>query len=347
MAMVDMAAMKTQGWVLVVSLLLRAASAEAGPRLDQVCPVDWRAVPLIEAVRALAEQLDVPYILDATVDEEALARPVRLSAQHLDGRQAFRWTVRAAGLDAVLVDGAMMIARPDRLPGSWRAVGVVTGAAPSDPGSGPASATQAAGTGDARWAEAWRRQADLAWADAPLSRLVRDVSDRFGVDLVFHAQILEDQPLVRFEGRQVDLAAVIRGLEERLDAVGRYEDGVLWVRPVSSATTPPVTATISPSPSPLAPGSEVSVLSRPVRLTAEPATPVDLGQVFQRATGLQCRVGPPAQAQVPFLSAQGTLLEVLEAGRMLAGWNWKISPSDEPEKLILLIRTEGSGRSVP
>ena len=36
-----------------------AAAAGAGP-LEATCPVDWRAVPLIEAVRDLAHRLDVP-----------------------------------------------------------------------------------------------------------------------------------------------------------------------------------------------------------------------------------------------------------------------------------------------
>ena len=94
-------------------------STQAAGSLDalaQPCPIDWRATRLSDAIRQMSERLGVPYVVDSSVTDAILERPVRLAATHLSGRQAFRWTVRVADLDAILVNGAMLIAEPERLP---------------------------------------------------------------------------------------------------------------------------------------------------------------------------------------------------------------------------------------
>jgi len=130
-------------WCVLVAGLPMAGAAGS---LDAPCPIDWRAVSLGQAVRELAKRVGMPYILDPSVTEEVLDRPVRLTAAHLDGRGAFRWTVRAAGMEVAFVEDTVIIARPDRLPVLWR-----TGPEPGEP------------------AAAASRRATLKWVDAPLS----------------------------------------------------------------------------------------------------------------------------------------------------------------------------------
>jgi hypothetical protein len=313
--------------------------------LTERCPIDWRAVPLAQAVRELADRLEVAYILDASVSEEMMAKPVRLTARHLSGRQAFRWTARSAGLDAVVVDGVVMIGQAERFPRVWRLAGEISGG--PNAGSVPHSGLADSPDGMSRWREVCSRRVDLTWADAPLSRVAKDTSERFGMDLVFHPQILEDQPLVRLEGEGLDWNAVGKALAEQLDAVSEYDDGVIRVEPRGTAASRPAPPPSGSGAAALAPRDNSSVLFRPVEMAFAGGSGQRLGETLRSAVGINCRVEVPGDARVGAISVRGGLLEFLEAARILDGWEWKITGGSESDGPILLIRAGGSGRSVP
>lgn len=312
--------------------------------LEAVFPVDWRAVPMIEAVRDLARRLDVPYILDASVTDEMTARPVRLSATHLNGRQAFRWTVRAVGLDAVLVDGAMMIAPPDRLPASWRLAGTLSNLATSRPAD--LEDGGAGNSADLRWRAVLSAHADLAWVDSPLSRVTKDLSDQCAVDVIFHSRILADQPLVRLAGRGLTWSAVAKALEEQLDVTTRFDDGAIWVEPRSSAASRPALPG-EPGTAALEPVNGTSVLSALVEIILVDAEAGKIQETLRKAAGINCRVDGPAGTKVESMTARGRLIEVLEGARLLEGWEWELGNPDEMGRPILLIHMKASGRFVP
>lgn len=327
----------------------RAQDSEA---LEAVCPIDWRAVPLAEAVRELAGRLGTPYILDTSVTDEMMGRRVRLAAKHINGRQAFRWTVRGAGLDAVLVEGAMMIAVPERLPSSWRATGTVSGKASGHSVARPQTADpplhdsrseeQPAGNED-RWA----RRKEPAWVDVPLSRVQKDICDWFEVDVIFHPRLLEDQPLIRLEGKAVDLTELLGALDERLNTRSEYEDGVIWVQPREVAASQPVRPTGEPDESALVAGDHISVLSKTVEIAFPGGGPGLLAEVLSRDAGLACRVEAAEEVRLPAMSGRGRLAELLDAVRLLEGVEWRLSREEGNSGTFLLILTYGSGRSVP
>lgn len=330
------AAMMRYPVAVAVCLCGLAVGPAAGNNpLSESCPIEWRGVPLAQAVGELAERLGVPYILDPSVSDEMMARPVRLAAVHLDGRQAFRWTVRSAGLDAVWVEGAMMIALPDRLPHNWKLTGVAGGSVRSDGSRATANLN--------RWEVAQARRAALQWKDAPLSRVAKDISARFGLDVVFHPDILRDQPLVRLVGQDLELAAAIRSLEEQMSASCVYDDGVLWICLRGAAASQPALPAGETPYAALASEGDDSILSRPVEIDGAE----DLATALGQAAGMPCRFeGPPLGGPLR-VWARGSLLEVLEVGRLLEGWEWTVTAPADAKKAILLIRTHASGRSVP
>ena len=340
-------------WIIAVSVGVCASGsvARAAGLLDQPCPIEWRATPLGQAVQNLAERLSVPYVLDTSVTDEMLKGPVRLVAAHLTGRQAFRWTARSVGLDAVLVDGAMLIAKPDRLPLTWRATGIAggePGQEPSPGGNPPAadsdrSTARAANQRRSPWEQAQTRPAELTWVDAPLSRVARDISVQFGVDAVFDPIILAQEPLVRLEGTGLDWASVRKVLAEQLRATSRYDDGALWIEPAGAAGSGPAVEQAETAPAPGTPGRRMVLLARPVSI--EPGAGwKGLEQAFSRATGVACRIEHPHGVEPPSLAARGSVSEVLAAMKMLAGWTWRIDRSDAAGRRALVIVAPGPGR---
>ena len=108
-----------KGWLLIVLLAAGARFAPAAA-LDEIYPVEWRNVPFKQAVEELAGQYSLPVLFDASVTPEIAQAPVRLFARHLTGRQALKWLARWGGVEAVFVDGSLLIARPERLPRIWQ-----------------------------------------------------------------------------------------------------------------------------------------------------------------------------------------------------------------------------------
>lgn len=319
-----------------LTVLLAGATGSAAAELNKILPVEWRAVPLNDAINELSSRLNTPYVLDTSVTQETLTRPVRMSATRLTGRQAFRWTVRTVGFDAVLINGAMLIAAPDRLPRTWQIMGAI------GPDGNP-SRTDPQKTGLHMITESEALRVDLDWMDAPLSRVSRDISDRFGVDVIFHSSILSAEPLIRLQGQDLNLETIRQAFAEQIGATCRYEDGVFWVQPDQANAKregmelpePPSTMDTTPmGPLPS---------SRPIRICVQNEGWNTLERQFSQTSGINCRIQVASGVEAPIMSARSTILEGLEALRLLAGWSWQftLSPADQPADLVIHVPAPG------
>ena len=281
--------------------------------LNEICPISWRGTPLRQAFAELADRLGVRYILDASIPATALDEPVRISAVHLTGQQAFRWLARMGGVSAVFVDGVFLVAAEDRLPGIWRATG--TGA-PADRASE-----------EGRWAKVNSRRVDVNWVDAPLTGVAEDVSSLFGVDVLYHPALLVDPKLTYMTESGVDLDRVREVLSRQLNARTELYDGVLWVCPQGEVIQwlPAVghqaeAVTSQPDEFNAAP------LERWLMVGRSATTWVDFADAVSTAAGVPCTVAGAEAARYPGIDAAGSVVEVLDGLRMLGLIVWNIAP---------------------
>ncbi len=290
-----------------------ATQPRAKVGLNDICPISWRGIPLRQALAELADRLGVRYILDASIPATALDEPVRMSASHLTGQQAFRWLARTGGVSAVFVDGVFLVAAEDRLPGIWRATG--TGS-PEDRASE-----------EGRWAKVNSRRVDVNWVDAPLTGVAEDVSSLFGVDVLYHPALLADPKLTYMKESGVDLDRVREVLGRQLNARTELYDGVLWVCPMGEvvqwlpATGPQADAAASqPDEFSAAPVEKWLVVGRSA------TTWVDFADAVSTAAGVPCTVAGAEGARYPGIDAAGSVGEVLDGLRMLGMIAWNIAP---------------------
>lgn len=298
-------------WCLGMVLLAGPAAATAAEpsKLDASRPVDWRGAPLRVVLDELSREMDLPYLLDPSVNTEHLDTRLRLFAAHLTGRQAFRWAARLAGLEAAIRDGAVLVSGRDRLPRVWRLTG---GGVWVDE--------------DQRLAAVQSRRADLEWIDLPLSAVSRAVATDFGIDVIFHPQLVADEGLVQLVQVQADLDMVRAVLEQQLKAKTTLFDGAVWVTPPEEAPKLPTTQSASVADSSGGAGAIVDegrALDRWVMLDPSIQSWPALCDRFAQAAEIPCRVAPPSAAWATPFEARGSVGEVLEAGRLLKRWTWR------------------------
>jgi hypothetical protein len=324
-----------KGWLLIVLLSAGTRFATAAA-LDELCPVEWRNVQFKQAVEELAGQFSLPVLFDTSVTPEIAQTPVRLFARHLTGRQALEWLARWAGVEAAFVDGSLLIARPERLPRIWHkeiAAPVSSQPAPKAP-----------------WLAIRDRLADIAWVDAPLSLVARDVSTRFGIDLIIQPEILKTEHLVNLQQTGVTLGKLCESLASQLEAGVDLVDGALWVRPRGDlATTQPGTGPAGSATRPAALRIPLaSVGSSHVSLEAllacqiviDPPAPDWLTFVKRLTAGAQIdvRLQVAAGAGPPDWVARGTVREILEAAKLLGRLDYQLEPSGAGNGPGLLIK---------
>ncbi|HOW73479.1 MAG TPA: hypothetical protein PKY77_23000 [Phycisphaerae bacterium] len=315
---------------LGLALVVLGASGAGGHAagLDSPCPVEWQGLPFGDALRELAGRLDLPYVVDASVSAEAAQTRIRLLASHVDGRQALRWLARSAGLEAVVVDRTILVARGDRLPEAWKWRGGV-----------PARGRDGQ---EAAWAGMRGRVAAVDWVDAPLSVVVRDLPRSFGVDLVVHPDILAKEVLIHLQQSAATLESVRDELARSLDAEVGYDDGVLWARP---AHLPQGPAGSAPAFIPeLINAKTDQPLRRPVVIDRPLADWQAFRGVVARATGLNCRVEVVAGAASAGLEARGSVGEVLEGARLLGLMSYQLQAGGEKGLPTLLIQVRAANR---
>lgn len=287
--------------ILLAWMLLGLQAAALPGALDQACPVEFRGARLTDALGTLSGKLGVTYVFGGGLQPAVMEKEIRLTATHLTGQQAFRWLARLAGLEAVLVDGAFLIAPAKDLPTVWCA----------EWRSRP----------DTTWQAARTRRADIRWQDTPPARVAADISAGFGIDVIFHSDLLEEPPLVELQLAGATLEAVRESLAKQIGAVVEPFDGALYVHP-ASANIAPVSApaavaqpkapvTVTPSASPM----DASLLmERPLQTWPE------FRDSLAQATGLPVSIR--GDSSPPAIAALGAASDVLEAGRLLGYWTW-------------------------
>ncbi|MGQ9650746.1 MAG: hypothetical protein ACUVXJ_11605 [Phycisphaerae bacterium] len=281
--------------------------------LNEVCPVTWRGTPLRQAFAELAERLDIRYILDSSIPPAALDEPVRLSASHLSGQQAFRWLARIGGLSAVLVDGVFLVAAEDRLPVVWRLTG--TGALPDRPSE------------EARWAKVNARKVDINWVDAPLTGVAEDVAALFGVDLLYHPALLADPKLLYMRETGVNLERVREVVSRQLKAHTSLYDGALWVHPEGeNVHWLPAIPDHSKESAPQADSLYASPLDSWLIVDRSVTTWAAFGEAVSTSARVPCVVDDQAGTAYPVLETAGSVAEVLEGLRMLKLVVWNMAP---------------------
>lgn len=320
--------------LIVMAILCSSAAPVAAMenRPEAVRTVDWRGLPLRQALDQLARDTTIPYVIGKSVPPEAMDRRIRLFASHLNGRQAYRWAARLAGLEAVIREGVALIALPQELPRIWR----LTGGPAAEP-SGWQERLQAIS----------RQRANINWVDAPLSGVARDISATFGIDVLFHPRIRSEQPLIHLELSEASFDALQSAIEEQLKARALLVDGALWVVPADMEWDQPA-ARPSPHasvlPAEVRPGPATGPLDQFVVLDRSVRSWQDVCDRLSRAGEVDCRVSPP---DAPFsgpLEARGTLGEVLEAARLLGRLTWQLAPRSPQGAARLEIRPEPEER---
>lgn len=309
-------------------LALSSPVFAADERLEAPVSVDWRGLPLRRVLNQLAQAAGTPYRLDDEAPPGALDRRVRLFAAHLTARQAFRWAARLAGLEAVVREDLVWIAPPRKLPRIWRLTG---GSALEPPG----------------WKERLealnQRRESVAWIDTPLSGVARDLSRRFGIDVVFHPDILAEEPLLHLEIPDASLERIRTALQDQLQARTALMDGALWVAPSDVELDEPATRPSLTSPAseeaafPAGPLDQFVILDRSVQSWQ------DFCDRLSRAGGVSCRAAPPGRPFPGPFEARGTLGEVLESARLLGWLTWRFVPADNARPAMLEIHP-GSGK---
>jgi type II secretory pathway component GspD/PulD (secretin) len=302
-----------------------ARSADPEPS-DPVYPVDWRGTSLRSVLDDLSRHLGLAYVIDSAAPQEALDQRLRLQADHLTRQQALRWAARLAGLEAVVRDDTIFIASPDRLPRLWRLS--------ATPATSPAGLDQFQALEQTR--------ASITWIDAPLSSIGRDVSANFGIDVVFHRELLAEEGLVHLESAEASLATIRQAMEAQLKTKVYMYDGAVWVVPEAVSPDVPATQPSAVQSLPAAPDRPVpglSPLDQFVILDKSVTTWPALSSRLSRAAGVACRVTPGVGVfGVPW-QAQGTIGEVLDAARLLGRLAWRLVPPGRDEPAAIEIRS--------
>jgi len=314
--------------LLILSI---SSAALAADPLEAPCQLDVRSTPLKQTLDVLTARLGIPYVLDSSVTDQDAQTPVRLYADHLNGRQAIRWVTRWAELEAVLAENTFFVAQPDRLPVIWR-----------NPVTLQSADTRS--SDKEFWQAARKRQADIQWLDAPLSLVARDISARFGVDIIFHAEILKKQNLIHIQQPEMRLDDLCNVLKRHLDAEIDYLDGAVWVHPGSIlAASQPAEVKVDrrigaalPTPG--------EFLTRPVVIDRKMADWHTLGDTLSSVNGLNCRVVVPQGVNKPDWDAKGSATDILEAGKLLGQLDFQLKSGGSQKLPVLLIQVRPIGR---
>lgn len=293
--------------------VLATTRPQAKVGLNEVCPVTWRGTPLREALGELADRLGARYILDSSIPAASLTEPVRISASHLTGQQAFRWLARTGGLSAVLVDGVFLVSTEDRLPALWRLTG--TGVLADRPSE------------EARWAKVNDKRADINWVDAPLTGVAEDVAALFGVDVLYHPTLLADPKLLYMRETGVNLERVREVLGRQLKARTTLYDGALWVHPAGEIVHwLPAIPTDEKEPAPAADSFQTSPLDNWLIVDRSVKSWAEFAEAVSASARVSCVVNEEAGTVYPVLETAGSVAEVLEGLRMLRLAAWNMAP---------------------
>lgn len=323
--------------------------------LRQVYPLDLQGESFRRVLTDLTQKMGLEYTLEVAVDDTFEDRPIRLYAQHLTGAQLIRWVTRLAGQEAVLIDQMLVIAAPEQMPVWWRLQGHIaagdTGSLWPDqirsddrPSSQPTTMPQKLSNKNARgistplpladygrWPKQPSRAVAIDWLDAPLSRVARDISDQYGIDVVIDHAVRKDQPLVLLQASEILLDSVLARLQDQLGFCIDYWDGAIWLHekrrevvdePGADDARPPVFT------------SRYCHIRQPIRSWAA------FSQYLHEGLSPAVRMKVPSADAAPGIEAVGPVDEVLEAARLcgLIYWSRKANSSDGAEIVEIEVR---------
>ncbi len=206
---------------LAAMLVCIPAAAEAAPNgLNEPIAVSFRGVAWRDALAEISDRLGVVCVLDADMPAEALDRPLRLVAEHLDGEQVLRWLARLGGVGVIVVDGRYLFGQPDGWPTAWQTRWYRSYAPPED---GPR-------VGDGR-------TADIAWVDQTPAAAFAEIRRHYEVDVIVDPAILARQDLLKITREAARLSDLLDEIAARWEAAWAFVDGAVaigspaWVRP--------------------------------------------------------------------------------------------------------------------
>lgn len=319
----------------------RASSAESRPAWDHPCRIDFQGLTFREALTELAARLGLPLVIDATTPADRLELRVRLYAAHLTGRQALHWLARWSDLDAAVVRGTAYIGPAERMPVAWR-----LGPRATDPGRTSAPNDPAPDHAAPDDEIPGRRKSDIAWRDVPLSFVARDVASKYGIDIIFHRDLVARQELIHLKQEDLSLEALAQMLGKLLGAkyvpawgaLGFYPvDERGWDNEPDEMTRPGAVATQTQSAWPLTRAGWGSA----VRIDAWRT----LRDRLASATGDRWRIEIPTTAPSPGLRFRGPVEDLLSAGKLLGFLATSIRTADSGQKnKVFVVRVLPSDR---
>jgi hypothetical protein len=174
--------------------------------------------------------------------------------------------------------------------------------------------------------------------------------------VLFDPSVLDAQPLVYQESATISLEQVCAVLHEQLEAEVEYVDGALWVHR-GGASIPVVKGNdrqdAGPTPGEPAPPGE-SGADRPERLSAWVEldggirTWEGVARRLADATGRVCRILVTPEGEPPEVRASAPVRAVLEAGRRLGQWTYRLETDRAGEPPVLVIRVrKGDSSEAP
>ena len=275
-----------------------------------------------EALLELSGRLSLPYILDDSVPTDVLERPIRLTARHLTGQQTLRWLARMVDLEAVVVEGTVLLAPAERLPQTWRLTG--TGDAP------PRNSDLE------RWQTTLNQSISVQWMDVPLSRVARDLEEQMGFDVIFAPSVLEQGDLIRLEEPKITVEATIRHLSEILNVRADFMDGALWFHsgrePIFRAPARSTTVPTVPDSGP------AEGMDRMIQLDESLSSWSALADRLAEKLGARPQIEIPAGTGAPDIQAAGSIDDILEAGQLMGWFVWHLGPLPDSDRPVLNIR---------
>lgn len=284
--------------------------------LDTVYPVAFRGDRLGVALKELADKLGVAYTLDESVEAAVLETPIRMSARHLTGREVFEWLARLGELEVVADTGKKFVIKKGDLGemGQGVSVALVLDQTNEDP----------------RLVASRGVRVPIEWTDAPLSRVIQDISTHFKLDLIVHAAVQDRQPLVFFNQGKASLAEVVVCLQDQLKSRVTYTCGALWLFP-EEAERKVLTAS-RPSDSvrekvsgPTINRDRPTPLEQTIRIDEGIRSWSELSDFLNKLDGLSCRMEGSPVISYPPVRAAGTVADVLDGLRLLNFVDWRYS----------------------
>ncbi len=329
-------------------LLTSAADGQIhsdGPvRMNVIIPADFRGESLENVLDQVSELAGCKYSIDSSVSSEHLRRPVRMYARHLSALQLTDWAVRLVDLEMVCLEDRLVVVAPQNW-ASWRwevaptfnmwKVGDPSAAGPS---SQPAQWEKCVSKEQGN--PLLTQKADIEWTDSPLSRVCRDISDRFGVDLLIHPQLRQYQPLVNFQGSSVSLGALCEVLAKQVKADIFLIGKVLWAVEHNEIW---MKNRVFRRQSDISKQDWIRVgpdLERPLFVDEKVANWAAWATKLSEAGGLRCRLVSEGKGRYPDIQAKGSVREILEAARLcdLIYWSMGREQADGADIIYMQVR---------